>query len=127
LAAVHIDEVHFTGTGLLPPAAIVCPFVDLAIGAAMTCSADYTVTAEDVAAGVITNEADAIGAVMGIAPRTGNLIVLETITSQYSLVRIGSPAAAPIPTLDARMLALLVVVLGGSVAWLARRRVWESS
>jgi len=124
LSDVHIDEVHFTGTGLLPPSSVFCPPSDLAIGAVMTCTADYTVTAADVAAGMIINEADAAGSVLGVAPRSGGIITLESITSQHSIVRLGAPA--PIPTLDVRMLVLLALLLGGLVVGSARRNVWSA-
>jgi len=123
LSDVHIDEVRFTGSTPLPSASVICPPGDLGIGAVITCTADYTVTTADVAAGVITNEADAAGTVMGISRLFGTTIPLESITSQHSIVRLSSPA--PIPTLDARMLVLLALLLGGLVAGSARRRVWK--
>ena len=122
LSEVRIDETTFTGSGPLTSASVSCPFGDLGIGASMTCEADYIVTAADVAAGTITNVADAVGSVVGIT--AGAPHVLKSVNSNLSLVKLGASSSS-IPTLDPRMLALLALLLGGVAAWSARRRVWE--
>jgi uncharacterized repeat protein (TIGR01451 family) len=53
-----VDETAFSGTGTTP--AVVCPTgVSLLPGQAATCTAQYTVTQEDIDAGAITNTATA--------------------------------------------------------------------
>jgi len=123
LSDVSIDDTLFTGSGAL--SSVTCPATTLAMGASMTCSADYTVTAADVSAGTISNTADARGTVMG-SLGGGALTALETIVSTQSTVLLRVPSAtSTVPTLDTRMLALLALLLGGLAVWSARRRVWE--
>ncbi|MFE7469070.1 CARDB domain-containing protein [Streptomyces sp. NPDC057499] len=55
---VVLDEHGFTGTG--PLSALSCPTSSLAPGEAMTCTATYTVTQQDIDAGGIDNAATAV-------------------------------------------------------------------
>ncbi|GAA2465755.1 hypothetical protein GCM10009857_34540 [Agromyces soli] len=59
LHELTIDENDFSGSGQL--SAITCPGDALAPGAEMTCHADYTLSQDDVDAGVVTNTATARG------------------------------------------------------------------
>ncbi|MET8067555.1 collagen-binding domain-containing protein, partial [Micromonospora sp. NPDC005313] len=59
LTGVTVEETAFSGSGR--PSAITCDATALAPGESATCTATYTVTEADVAAGRITNTAVAVG------------------------------------------------------------------
>lgn len=63
---VVVDDVDFSGTGEL--SAMICPGSTLVAGQRMTCVASYTVTQDDVDAGVVTNSATATGTPRGGDP-----------------------------------------------------------
>jgi choice-of-anchor A domain-containing protein/uncharacterized repeat protein (TIGR01451 family) len=69
--AVAVAETSFSGTGT--PPVVVCPAATLAPGGQQTCTASYTVTPEDIAAGrPITDEAVATGIGPNGQPVTSN-------------------------------------------------------
>ncbi|WP_106816292.1 DUF7507 domain-containing protein [Microbacterium timonense] len=80
LTGITVDEGDFSGTGDL--SAVDCPATTLAVGDQMVCQATYTLTAEDVDAGQITNSATATGTPVGGTP----------ITSDPSEAAIPTPA-----------------------------------
>jgi len=83
----------------------------LAPGAGVDCTASYTVTAADVAARTLTNTAQ-VSSMMKTA-----------VSSSPSAVTVGSSSGATaIPTLDARGLALLALMLGALAFWARRER-----
>jgi uncharacterized repeat protein (TIGR01451 family) len=59
LTDVHVDDYQFSGTGELPQPT--CPETTLEPGETVICTSVYIVTAEDVAAGTLTNTAVATG------------------------------------------------------------------
>lgn len=59
LAAITVNEVDFTGTGDL--GAITCPVTALAPEASTTCTADYTLTQDDIDVEIVTNSATVTG------------------------------------------------------------------
>ncbi|MCL2309375.1 MAG: DUF11 domain-containing protein [Proteobacteria bacterium] len=126
LIDVEIAEVSFSGSGAL--SAIDCgggsPVVaSLAVKANVTCTATYTVTAADVAARAITNTATASGVVAGVTPLAARSGGGGLVTTPQSTARILAPRSgdAPVPALDGRALALLILLLG-ALAWQTRRR-----
>ena len=106
----------FTGTGTLTLDP--CAPETLDVGDSMTCTASYVVTSADVTAGVLLNKATAGGDITGTSAK-----ILFSSTS--NLLSLRNTSSATVPTLDARMLALLALMLGGLAAWSARRRVWK--
>lgn len=64
---LEIAEDAFTGSGTLPVA--VCPVTSLAPDAQTTCTTTYTITADDVAAGGVSNTASASGVPDGFGTR----------------------------------------------------------
>ncbi|MDR2710399.1 MAG: DUF11 domain-containing protein [Burkholderiales bacterium] len=122
---ITVDDTTFTGSGTL--SAVTCPTLPaagLVVHDSITCTADYTVTAADVAAGSIDNTATASGTVLGVPPAAARLVTSHaTSTSSPSSVHLSLRAApSSIPALDARALALLALLLGG-LAWSARRKM----
>ena len=101
LGGVGIDEGAFTGSAAL--SSIVCPTDRLAPTADMTCTATYTVTQDDVDAGVITNTATAIGTAPGAQPQSvvspastasvavvqSALLTLHTTTDVHTVTGVG--------------------------------------
>ncbi|MGH9379949.1 MAG: DUF7507 domain-containing protein [Thermoanaerobaculia bacterium] len=92
--------------GLSP---ISCPGTTLAPGAEMTCTATYTVTQQDVDAGVVQNTATVTGQTPGGGPpATG------TDTTQF-------PPVPPVPAVPPLAIVLLVALLSLSSLWALRR------
>lgn len=89
--------------GLSP---ISCPGTTLAVGANMTCTATYVVTAADVTAGAVNNSATATG-----TPPPGSGGPPTVIGTDNETV----PIPTPVPTLPAVMLALLATLLGAAM------------
>ncbi|SEH56565.1 MULTISPECIES: hypothetical protein [unclassified Leifsonia] len=82
ISAVQVNEGSFTGTGTI--SAIVCPTGALVPGQVETCTADYTVTQQDVDAGQLTNTA----AATGLSPQNA------TVTSKDSTATLTVPRAS---------------------------------
>jgi len=95
LTDIAIDEGAFSGTGTAP--VVTCPAGSLLPGAAVVCTAPYTLTQEDVDAGAVTNEATASG-----QPPTGPRIDSPPSTAlvrippapELTVVKTASPASA---------------------------------
>lgn len=93
--AVRIEETQFSGTGGAPEAS--CPETPLRPGETVECFAEYTVTAEDVAAGRITNSARALGNRADTAEEVasaGDSAVVSVPASRLELSKTVSPAEA---------------------------------
>ncbi|WP_348787024.1 LPXTG cell wall anchor domain-containing protein [Leifsonia sp. NPDC080035] len=82
LTAVDVTETSFSGAGT--PPTITCPTTTLAVGAATTCTATYTIVQADVDVGSVTNAALASG-----TPPSG-----PAVTDTSSAVISGSEAPA---------------------------------
>lgn len=82
ISNVQVTEGSFTGTG--PISVITCPTGSLVPGQVETCTADYTVTQQDVDAGQLTNTATATG----LSPQN------TTVTSKDSTAPVAIPRAA---------------------------------
>jgi uncharacterized repeat protein (TIGR01451 family) len=119
----------FTGSGTLS-ASPVCTQTTLAPGASTICTATYTVTADDVAAGFIVNTAQATANAWEYsawpAGPTKELFnaPLSVMSNQVRLTSRAETTA--VPALDAHSLATLMLLLGGTAAgalrWQGRRR-----
>jgi Bacterial lectin/Domain of unknown function DUF11 len=121
LTDIAIHETDFTGTGQL--SALACPSVmALAVGASLTCTADYITTAEDAAHGSVSNEATA----------TGKTEAGETVTSPpaRATVTVTAPALPATGTGAGPVLLVagVCLVIGGALriagtpGLIARRR-----
>ncbi|MBW1641063.1 DUF11 domain-containing protein, partial [Microbacterium resistens] len=98
LSDVTVDDVDFTGSGSL--SAIDCPQTSLAGGEAMTCTATYEVTQEDIDNGAIDNAATASGTPVGSdepvdTPRS-NVSVPADRAASLSLEKTVDPTEAAI-------------------------------
>ncbi|HWH97490.1 MAG TPA: hypothetical protein VNS80_03910, partial [Pseudolysinimonas sp.] len=119
LSALAIDEVEFTGTGVLGD--IDCPVLTLAPDASTACTATYRTTAGDVAAGSIENTALAVATAPGGAS-------VESAPSSAT-VTVNALAAALASTGSSIRTAMVVWAIGllvGGAAfggmWFVRRR-----
>ncbi|PDQ36060.1 MAG: hypothetical protein B5766_02655 [Candidatus Lumbricidophila eiseniae] len=91
LRQIIINENAFSGTGTL--GAVTCPQTTLAPGASVTCTAPYTITAADFAAGVVNNRASATG-----IPPSGNAVT--TPQSPAVVTMAPSPTISLVKTAD---------------------------
>lgn len=87
--------------------AISCPGTTLAVGANMTCTATYVVTAANVTAGAVNNTAT----VTGTPPAGSGGPPTVSATDNETV-----PIPTPVPTMPAMMLALLALLLGAAMA-----------
>ncbi|QTF72461.1 DUF7507 domain-containing protein [Arthrobacter woluwensis] len=129
LKDVKINEGEFSGTGKL--SAITCPqggVSGLLPGQKITCTASYTVTVADLAAGSLSNTATATGTPPGDAP---------PVTSPPSEVKVTTrtpvPPTAPVPPgelpntgalvgFGALGLAVVVIGAGAALVFTSRKR-----
>ncbi|PJJ73583.1 putative repeat protein (TIGR01451 family) [Diaminobutyricimonas aerilata] len=130
IAAPAVNEVEFSGSGEL--SAVTCPATDpLAPGDSLTCTATYTVTAEDVDAGELTNTAAATGTTPAgdptvSAPSTATIEVGAVVTTPPTtggsgaggrgLVATGAEFAGP-----AVGVGFLLLLLGGATLMVRRQ------
>lgn len=94
LSALDVRDLAFSGSG--PDPEITCPATALAPGAAVTCSATYTVTQADVDTGQIENTAVATGTPPGGATVDSNestAVFTPRRTPAISLSKSASPSA----------------------------------
>jgi hypothetical protein len=119
LSDLAIDDVEFTGTGVLSD--IECPVVVLAPNASTACTAQYRTTAADVTAGSVDNTA------LALATAPGGAIVESAPSS--ATVTVNALAAALASTGSSLQAAGLIwagmLLVGGTafgVARLVRRR-----
>ena len=87
---VNVSEDSFTGSGSL--GAVACPATTLAVGASVVCTAAYSVTAADVAAGSVTNTATA----HGVEPVQGTPV--DSAPATYTLTAPPQPAIRLVKT-----------------------------
>lgn len=88
---ITVNESAFSGTGTL--SAITCPTTTLAPEDSTVCTATYTATQEDIAAGVITNTATAqasYGSVV-LLPASSSAAVTATPAAALTLQKTASP------------------------------------
>jgi len=87
-----INETAFSGTGTKP--VITCPTGEVAVGASVTCTAEYTATQADVDAGTITNTATAT------ATPPGDMKVPVSDPSTATVTAQAAPALAMVKSAD---------------------------
>ncbi len=114
----NIGQLELTSVTVTDPlpglSTISCPGTTLAPGASMTCTASYTVTPADVAAGAITNTATAEG-----TPPNG----LSPVSAESTASVPPAPAPAPVPALPSVIALLLMAWLTvGALRTLRRAR-----
>lgn len=118
LSDVAITETDFSGTGAL--SAVSCPSGSVVPGASVTCTASYVVTADDMAAGRLTNTATA----SATAPRGFTDPVSATSTATVTLARPGVAGLALTGVAIGGGLGIAAVCLAaGAVILFVRRRV----
>jgi len=112
-AVTLTDNFYGNGTISAPSCSKSLP-AKMVPGDTITCTAQYTVVAADVAQGSVTNMAE--------AANNDPLRTATQTTSNRETVTLGKAGVAAIPTLDPRGLALLALMLGALVFWTRRGR-----
>ena len=149
---VTVENVKITDEGVTD---LTCPATTLALGERMTCTAGYTITQADIAAGQVVNKASADGDVPAsgrkLGPTPSNEVVVraaaeapanvEGANVQPGVTGLPAPGETPAPapagqlprtgrdmTTEPRMALLLMVVGTGLLAAGRRlgRRVWPA-
>ncbi|MDR2990805.1 MAG: DUF11 domain-containing protein [Burkholderiaceae bacterium] len=132
--AVPLTDVSVTdgkSTGFVADLTVPCPATELDPGATMTCTAQYTITQADMAAGSLSNTAIATGWGQGTPPPSPvpplstdgtNLSPGEAWAKSQVQLTNGIVGVTPVPTLDARALALLALLLSGLGYFVQRKR-----
>jgi hypothetical protein len=122
---VRIDEGAFSGTGSLSP--VTCPAgaSSLVPGGKVTCTATYTVTAADLASGMLSNTATASGLPPGSGARVSSGASTAAVkTVPHARINTGDPGNGSGPNAGEIALgaALLALAAGGAVLAGRRRR-----
>jgi len=97
LIDIAVDEIRFTGSGPAPVPS--CPALDgpLEVGRQLTCTAVYTITAADAAAGALRNDAVAGAATAGgerLSSAPSTVLVPAAPVASATLEKTVSPATA---------------------------------
>ncbi|MFD5427655.1 hypothetical protein [Streptomyces sp. NPDC127084] len=126
LTQVGVVEPSFTGSGTAP--AVSCPAATLVPGASMTCTASYTVTQADIAAGAVTNGATAFGTPPTGPPvtSTSGTTFIATVVPLATLTLAKSAFPASVSAAGQRVDYRFVVTNTGTVG-LSQVRVNETA
>jgi Domain of unknown function DUF11 len=91
----HVDDSGFNGSGHLSDVACPGDLSALAPGATETCTATYTVTADDIANGPLANTATADGTAIGVGPVSSapSTVDVAMLTPSIALTKTADPTA----------------------------------